>query len=98
MSHLQPPPQQQPQVITVQSATPAFRDIPVSMVCPHCNHQIQTAIAFESGTLTWVICGVLLLFGCWLGCCLIPFFIDGCKDCIHTCPSCNNVVGKFTRL
>ena len=35
---------------------------------------------------------------CWLGCCLIPFCIDSCKDVIHTCPNCRAPIGKFNRL
>ncbi|XP_061169039.1 cell death-inducing p53-target protein 1 homolog [Saccostrea cucullata] len=97
MSNLQPPPHQHVTVVQ-QPPTPVFRDIPVNMVCQHCHHQITTAISFETGTLTWIICGVLILFGCWLGCCLIPFYVEGCKDCVHTCPNCHQVVGKFTRI
>ena len=37
------------------------------------------------GTLTWLSAGAICLFGCWLGCCLIPFAIDGCKDVEHYC-------------
>ena len=39
-----------------------------------------------------------LFFSCWLGCCLIPFCIDTCKDVIHTCPNCRAPLGKFNRL
>ena len=34
----------------------------------------------------------------FLGCCLIPFCIDSCKDAVHTCPCCGQVVGRYQRL
>lgn len=37
-------------------------------------------------------------FRLWLGCCLIPFCIDGCKDVVHSCPNCQQTVGKFNRM
>lgn len=32
------------------------------------------------------------------GCCLIPFCIDGCKDTIHTCPNCGQIIVRRNRL
>lgn len=83
-----------PPVFAVQ----IFREQPVRMKCPHCSSDIVTSITYETGTLTWVICGVLILFGLWLGCCLIPFCINGCKDCVHHCPNCRQMVGKYNRM
>ncbi|XP_062610125.1 lipopolysaccharide-induced tumor necrosis factor-alpha factor homolog [Saccostrea cucullata] len=75
-----------------------FRELPVRMRCQYCSAEITTSTTYETGTLTWVIAGILLLFGLWLGCCLIPFCVDGCKDVVHRCPSCQQVVGKFNRM
>ena len=38
------------------------------------------------------------LNSCWLGCCLIPFCLDGCKDVIHCCPNCHARLGSFRRM
>nr|XP_022341661.1 cell death-inducing p53-target protein 1 homolog [Crassostrea virginica] len=76
----------------------AFREVPVHMQCPYCHAEVATSVTYEAGTMTWVICLFLILFGFWLGCCLIPFCIDGCKDCVHTCPNCQQVIGKFNRM
>lgn len=54
--------QPQPQVIVVNSVM-RLGPNPMAMQCPHCHQQIVTAINFESGALTWISIGVLLLFG-----------------------------------
>ena len=40
-----------------------FREMPVAMQCPYCNASITTSTSYETGALTWIIAGVLLLFG-----------------------------------
>ncbi|XP_060063452.1 LITAF domain-containing protein-like [Ylistrum balloti] len=75
-----------------------FRESPVSMACPFCNAQIVTSTSYVTGTLAWLLCGILILLGLWIGCCLIPFCLNGCKDVIHSCPNCNQQVGKFNRM
>ena len=54
-------------------------DYPVQCTCPHCKQTVVTRIEKQSGLLTWLLIGILLLIGCWLGCCLIPLCVDGCK-------------------
>lgn len=75
-----------------------FREHPVRTKCPACQAEVMTSTSFETGTFAWVIALVLCLFGLWLGCCLIPFCVDGCKDVVHSCPNCRHTIGKFNRM
>nr|XP_022318234.1 lipopolysaccharide-induced tumor necrosis factor-alpha factor-like isoform X3 [Crassostrea virginica] len=99
-----PPPQGYPGSTTVVVTQPGFvnhmmfREFGVQMQCPHCQATITTSTRYEVGTLTWIACCVIAAVGCWLGCCFIPFCVDGCKDVIHACPSCRQDVGRYNRL
>nr|ALM25911.1 LPS-induced TNF-alpha factor [Sinohyriopsis schlegelii] len=84
----------QPAVTLIQH----FRESPVRMQCPHCRADIVTTTFYETGTLTWVACFVIAVVGFWLGCCLIPFCIDACKDCVHQCPNCRQQLGRYNRM
>lgn len=83
---------------TIMVTSPMFRESPVGMACPYCHATIVTAISYEPGTLAWVACLGLVLVGCGLGCCFIPFCVDGCKDAIHTCPNCQRQLGVYRRM
>ena len=55
-------------VVTTQPAIVAavpmiFHEFPVSMQCPSCNAQIVTAVYYDVGTLAWVLCLIMCLFG-----------------------------------
>ncbi|XP_029432094.1 lipopolysaccharide-induced tumor necrosis factor-alpha factor homolog [Rhinatrema bivittatum] len=76
----------------------SFSDSPAVTVCPACHQSITTRVQRSNGLLTWLICGGLAIFGCILGCCLIPFCIDSCKDTDHFCPNCNHHIYKYKRL
>ncbi|XP_002739648.1 lipopolysaccharide-induced tumor necrosis factor-alpha factor homolog [Saccoglossus kowalevskii] len=112
-AHYPPPQPMQPMIIyqqpptEVYSATTAmipesqnliFRDTPLATHCHVCQTNVITKIKHDEGLLTWLIAGTLCLFGCWCGCCLIPFCIDECKNVVHSCPNCNHVVGIYKRL
>ncbi|BFZ18094.1 hypothetical protein BsWGS_21133 [Bradybaena similaris] len=84
----------QPTVTVVQ----VYRESPVRTTCPHCRADVVTATYYETGTFTWVACFVICLFVCWLGCCLFPFCIDGCKDVVHSCPNCRQQIARFNRM
>ena len=75
-----------------------YGDKPVQCTCPHCNAVIVSRIERKTGLLVWLIFGILLLFGCWLGCCLIPFCVTDIKDVEHYCPQCGMLIGERRRL
>ncbi|XP_027132826.1 cell death-inducing p53-target protein 1 homolog isoform X3 [Larimichthys crocea] len=66
-------------------------DCPAQMTCPHCQTSALTRTEYRNGTRTWVCCVLIGLFLCW-PCCFMPFCMDSCKDEVHVCPSCNNVL------
>ncbi len=83
----QQPYQQQPQVVVVNG--PAL--ITDHNFCRVCNRHTQTKTEYESGLGTWLICLGFILFGLWLGCCLIPFCVDELKDKKYICMQCGAV-------
>ncbi|XP_063726337.1 lipopolysaccharide-induced tumor necrosis factor-alpha factor homolog [Symsagittifera roscoffensis] len=66
--------------------------------CQHCHAYVSTNVHYETGTLAWLLCLGLCCVGCDLGCCLIPFCVDQCKDAYHTCPNCNASIGTHSAL
>ena len=64
-------------LITTQSLL--YGDMPIQCTCPHCHQTICTRIEKKTALLSWLLCGGILLFGGWLGCCLIPFCMDSLK-------------------
>ncbi|XP_075251657.1 uncharacterized protein LOC142344064 [Convolutriloba macropyga] len=97
-----PPPQ--PQVVTqVITTTPLVNNrkmgrVSVVVNCPNCHATVSTRVELNPGALAWIFCLGLLLFGCWLGCCLIPFCVDSCQDARHICPNCGATVGSHSDL
>ncbi|CAD8095552.1 unnamed protein product [Paramecium sonneborni] len=79
---------------TILTIQPIYTKYPSIITCIYCQKQVQTVVNYEPGTGTYLVGGILAALGLWLGCCLIPCFIQDCKDAIHFCPSCQANVGK----
>uniref|UniRef100_A0A6I8T029 Lipopolysaccharide-induced tumor necrosis factor-alpha factor homolog n=1 Tax=Xenopus tropicalis TaxID=8364 RepID=A0A6I8T029_XENTR len=75
-----------------------FREAPTFTTCSFCQSQVRTRTEYTIGSLTVILFLIIILFGCWFGCCLIPFFVQHCKDVNHFCPNCNRLIHRFRRL
>ena len=68
---------------------------PVHCTCANCRSTIITRVQYTNGLLAWLVCFLLFIFGCWLGCCLIPFCVSDLQNIQHYCPNCNAFIGEF---
>ncbi|XP_062543759.1 LITAF domain-containing protein-like [Armigeres subalbatus] len=67
------------------------------MICPSCHAEIVSQTTTSPGLIAYVSGFLIALFGCWLGCCLIPCCIDECMDVHHSCPNCKAYLGRHRR-
>ncbi|GAA48275.1 lipopolysaccharide-induced tumor necrosis factor-alpha factor homolog [Clonorchis sinensis] len=67
-------------------------------VCSICLNKVITTVQYVNGACTWLACTGIFFIGGVLGCCLIPFFVNTCKDAKHICPVCNTELGIYKRL
>ncbi|KAA0192487.1 Lipopolysaccharide-induced tumor necrosis factor-alpha factor [Fasciolopsis buskii] len=72
--------------------------MPSLTYCEHCHEKAITEVSYHTGRITWVVCGVVALMGGILGCCLIPFCVNNCKDVVHRCPQCTEIIGVHRRM
>ena len=82
-----------PQVAVMTLSQNQLTKFPQPATCPNCHCQITTTVTKRMGIGPWVLSGGLIIVGCWLGCCLIPFCIDDFKEFEHRCPNCSFVIG-----
>jgi len=57
----------------------AASNYPIACNCPYCHQPIVTKPEKDSGLAVWLPAIILCLFGCFCGCCLIPFCVDDLK-------------------
>ncbi|CAG9535742.1 unnamed protein product [Cercopithifilaria johnstoni] len=86
----------------ISSTTPVFGPYPIETDCPYCQAHVVTSIQRIIGVLPWIIMGICFLLGFflllpWCLCC-VPFYIDNCRDVVHSCPSCKRTLGRFIRV
>ncbi|CAL8098236.1 unnamed protein product [Calicophoron daubneyi] len=75
-----------------------FGPRPQKFMCSICLNKITTKVYYVNGVATWLGCAGIFLIGGVLGCCLIPFYVDSCKDVQHYCPICNTYFDTYKRI
>ena len=40
-----------------------LHEAPMSVICPSCHAQVITVVRYETGTLAWVLCGIMFCLG-----------------------------------
>ena len=81
--------------VQVQSRI-VFGPNPQHCVCPHCRKDMRTKTSRYPSVMCWVVFFLLIIFGCWLGCCLIPFCIPAFYAATHRCSHCGKVIGHYS--
>lgn len=71
---------------------------PQVLMCQHCHSEVMSTVRNEPGAVTWLSCLGLVVVGCWLGCCLIPFCVNELQDALHYCSRCGNFLGRKNLL
>ncbi|THD22656.1 Lipopolysaccharide induced transcription factor [Fasciola gigantica] len=90
-----PPVTEQPSAVIL---TTALGPNSQSYACSICLNKVTTTVYYVNGACTWLACTGIFLIGGVLGCCLIPFYVDSCKDARHICPVCNTDLGTYKRI
>ena len=72
---------------------------PVRMECPFCRAQITTVMREEAGPslAQWAACCGLCCIGLW-PCACVPFCVSELRDVTHTCPQCQQRVGRVSQM
>ncbi|CAH8563509.1 unnamed protein product [Schistosoma turkestanicum] len=79
-------------------STVCYGPQPSSLSCNICMNKITTIVHYRNGVCTWMACTGIALIGGIFGCCLIPFYVDSCKDAYHSCPECGTLLGVYKRI
>lgn len=83
-------------------ANPIAGPDPLWTTCPNCDEEILTRTQKSIGAFQCLAVGGLCLFGLFCPCLFCCFYTPLCvgdwKDVLHTCPNCNHVIGKYTKL
>lgn len=58
--------------------------------CYTCEAPIKPFVERRIGPTNWALSTLVCSLGCFLGCCLIPFFTEAAKDKVEVCSLCKN--------
>ncbi len=72
-------PEYHQQASSVNPMLTGVGNYPVACNCPFCHQPIVTRTEKELGLAVWLSSALICVFGCFCGCCLIPFCMDDMK-------------------
>jgi len=59
--------------------------------CHTCGAPTKPYVERRIGPTNWALSALVCSLGCFMGCCLIPFFTEAAKDKVEVCSLCKNV-------
>lgn len=74
-----------------------FGEYPLFMKCNYCKVEMMTTVSAKAAPAAHALAFLCILFGCVLGCCLIPYCMDGLTIYVHRCSFCGNYCGESQR-
>ena len=77
--------------------TARVQNVPAMANCTSCGIQVLTCTEYRVSSVNWALAGLLCAFGCHLGCCVVPFFLNSFKDVIHICPLCKTQLHEYCK-
>merc|ERR1711913_166559 len=88
-SYQPPPPSYQPPPPSMPVVTPVYRSLefgpdPMTLVCPRCGEQVTTTIKTSASLIQHLGAFLCCIFGCWLGCCFLPYVLRGLHQTSHS--------------
>ena len=87
----------QPTTVPVAKAVD-FKDFPLWVICPKCGATIQTEVKHQVGCGTWCAFASMVPSVIFTLCSPFVFCHDKTRDAVHTCPNCQEEVGKKTLI
>ena len=87
-----------PEVATMQKDLKELKELKKSsssekVYCPMCQKYVHTKVTRMRTHQQFGMCICFTFWGCWLGCCTIPFCVDHWYHKRHDCESCKAPLG-----
>eukprot|EP00347_Sterkiella_histriomuscorum_P010623 403375556 len=61
---------------------------PIQLHCQQCGQTGKTLVDTDHTKYTYAACTGIAMVGGFLGCCVIPFYLDEFKNAEHSCSTC----------
>ncbi|XP_046737153.1 lipopolysaccharide-induced tumor necrosis factor-alpha factor homolog, partial [Diprion similis] len=66
--------------------------------CPTCRKNVITEVKISYSKIAHITCVLCVIFGCFLGCCLLPYFSMCFVTAKHYCPECDTHLASHNSI